>query len=702
MQYLPLPLENWVDVKDFNADCFINYPVLHRRKSSKRTTEKFDILDCCCAFDIESYNRDDLRQSIMYIWQFQIDYDVTVFGRTWEEFFEMLRDIVDHLPKKTTLVVFVHNLSYEFQFLKAFYDFDISEVFATDRRKVLYCTMYEKRIEFRCSYRLSNMSLKDFTRKYHVKHSKLTDFDYDVPRYWFSALTIEEIRYCQNDVLGLVEAVRALLVSEDETLLSVPLTSTGFIRKQLKKIVYENLGYNYAQPFFPSPELYKIMRRAFRGGDTHCNRYYVNDILYGLSSVDRSSSYPDVLCNGEFPIEPLKKVEMQIDREYLEKLIKVRNRAILMECTLTDVKLKNPFWGSPYISKDKSYNIIDGKVYNGRILSAKSLTCCLTEIDYLIIADTYNFEIEIKQWYKASKGKLPRCIVDFIIQQYKYKTELKGLAGEFNETLYMKSKNRLNGIYGLFATAPIKEAIEYLAEDRDFHYDMHTSEAELYEKCKKSYWLPYQFGVWTTALARMELYRGVCIASAKQGNLYDFSDYVYSDTDSVKYIGNVDFSEYNAEKIRNSTASGAYAVDAKGKTHYMGVYEVEADHTLEEFKSCGSKKYAYRIDGKLHVTIAGVDKKKGAAELEKRGGLEVLQDDFTFYEAGGLSARYNDFPEIGGINVNGYYVPITSNLYLYQSEYTVGTIQAYKDIITMSKLELDRIEKILYNDGVLK
>ena len=67
----------------------------------------------------------------------------------------------------------------------------------------------------------------------------------------------------------------------------------------------------------------------------------------------------------------------------------------------------------------------------------------------------------------------------------------------------------------------------------------------------------------------------MCIASAKQGNLYDFSDYVYSDTDSVKYIGNVDFSEYNAEKIRNSTASGAYAVDAKGKTHYMGVYEVE-------------------------------------------------------------------------------------------------------------------------------
>lgn len=702
MLYLPLPLESWVDVQDFQPErYFCNYGVIKRRKSDKRKVEKFDILDCCCAFDIESYNRDDIRQSIMYIWQFQIDTDLTVFGRTWQEFLDMLQRIIPALPERTTLPIYIHNASFEFQFIKGVYDFKPDEVFATERRKVLYFTMYEKRFEFRCSYRLSNMNLKDFTRKYKVKHQKLTDYDYDVPRYWFSDLTIEELRYCQNDVLGLVEAVRALLISENENLLSVPLTSTGFIRKQLKKIVFENLGYNYAKPFFPSPELYKIMRRAFRGGDTHCNRFYVNDLLHGISSVDRSSSYPDVLCNCEFPIEPLKLVEQKVNRAYIEKLIDVRNRAILMEVELTNVSLKNPFWGSPYLSKDKSYNIVGAKVYNGRILSAESLTCCITEIDYKIINETYNFVMDVKTWYKASKGKLPRCIIDFIIQQYKYKTELKGLTDEFNETLYMKSKNRLNGIYGLFATAPIREVIDYLAEDRDFHYNDDMSEDALFEQCRKSYWLPYQFGVWTTALARYELYRGVKIASAAQDDLTNFSDYVYSDTDSVKFIGDVDFSEYNAEKIRNSTESGAYATDAKGVTHYMGVYELEANHSYTEFKSCGSKKYGYVENGKLHVTIAGVDKKLGAKELASRGGLNELRDDFVFYDAGGLAARYNDFPDVGGLNVSGYYVPITSNLYLYQSEYTVGTIQAYKDIITMAKLEIDRIEKILYNNGVL-
>ena len=698
-----MPLEKWVDVQDFDpTPVFFKYPVIKRRKSKNRVVEKFDILDCICAFDIEAYNRDDIRQAIMYIWQFQIDTEITVFGRTWQEFLELLQKIIPALPEKTTLPVYIHNASYEFQYIKGVYDFAKDEVFATDRRKVLYFTMYEKRFEFRCSYRVSNMSLRDFTRKYHVKHEKLSDFDYDVPRYWFTGLTVEEMRYCQNDVLGLVEAIRALLISEKENLLTVPLTSTGFIRKQLKKIVFENLGYNYAQPFYPSPELYKMLRQAFRGGDTHCNRYYVNDILYGLSSVDRSSSYPEVLCNGEYPIEPFTKIEQKVSIEYIEKLITVRNRAILMEVELSNVKLKNRFWGSPYLTKDKSYNIVNPCVYNGRILSADALTCCITEIDYKIIKETYDFNIDVLSWYKAPKGKLPRCIVDFIIKQYKLKTELKGLDGEFNQTLYMKSKNRLNGIYGLFATAPIKETIEYLAEDRDFHYDMETTEEALFERCKKSYWLPYQFGVYTTALARFELYRGVKLASAKQDNLQDFSDYVYSDTDSVKYIGDVDFSEYNAEKIRQSSESGAFAADSKGMIHYMGVYEVESNHGYEAFKSCGSKKYAYIEKGTLHVTIAGVDKRKGAEELQAAGGLEVLEDGFTFQNAGGLAAKYNDFPDVGGININGYYVPITSNLYLFKSEYTLGTLQEYKDIIELSKIDIDRIDDILYNSGVLR
>lgn len=297
--YLPLPLENYIDVLDFDAGILHKYGVLKRRKTKKRKVVKPDILDCICAFDIETTNIVSIEQAVMYIWQFQIDTEVTVFGRTWSEFLWMMKEIATALPTNTELVVYIHNASFEFSFIKGIYDFAPDEVFATQRRKVLYFRMYDK-IEFRCSYRMSNLNLRDFTRKYKVKHMKLFDFDYDIPRYYFSSLSAEELRYCQNDVLGLVEAVRAVLISEHEDLISVPLTSTGFIRKQLKKIVFDTLGYEYAKPFFPSPELYTLMRRAFRGGDTHCNRYYVDDIIEDVNSVDRSSSYPDVLCNGFF------------------------------------------------------------------------------------------------------------------------------------------------------------------------------------------------------------------------------------------------------------------------------------------------------------------------------------------------------------------------------------------------------------------
>ena len=100
----------------------------------------------------------------------------------------------------------------------------------------------------------------------------------------------------------------------------------------------------------------------------------------------------------------------------------------------------------------------------------------------------------------------------------------------------------------------------------------------------------------------------------------------------------------------------------------------------------------------MHVTIAGVEKKKGAIELEKRGGLEALQDGFVFREAGGLAARYNDFPEVTEIEKDGEKIEITSNIYLYQSEYTVGTLEEYKRIIRMSHILFDKIIKEVYNE----
>ena len=419
-----------------------------------------------------------------------------------------------------------------------------------------------------------------------------------------------------------------------------------------------------------------------------CRRYY----------RERGKRRPFFQLSGRavqrfFPVTPLVKVEQIVDQEYIEKLIYKRQRALLMEVKLENVRLIDEMWGDLYLTKDKCDKIENGKYYNGRILSADSLVCYITEIDYMIIKEVYRFDFTLIQWYKASKGKIPQCIIDFIIQQYKYKTELKGLTGDFNETLYMKSKNRLNGIYGLFATAPVHEEYIYDKRDREFHYGESTDE-EKFAKAKTGYWLPYQFGIWCTALARYELYKGIKNVYKPYDN--ELTDFIYCDTDSVKYIGHADWTAYNAEKIRLSTESGAYATDAKGKTHYMGVYESEG--VYDRFKSCGAKKYAYEKNGRLSVTIAGVQKKEGSEELSQNGGLDALVNGFVFRNSGGLAATYNDVPQIDHIIVDGEVIPITANLYLSKSEYTVGDMELYKRILNLPKIVFDRLYKNWYNE----
>ena len=79
--------------------------------------------DLFCAFDIETTNDLKLNQAYMYIWQFQVD-DHTVIGRTWDEFNIFCSRIISRLKDNEFLMIYVHNLSFEFSFLKGIYSFD--------------------------------------------------------------------------------------------------------------------------------------------------------------------------------------------------------------------------------------------------------------------------------------------------------------------------------------------------------------------------------------------------------------------------------------------------------------------------------------------------------------------------------------------------------------------------------------------------
>ena len=330
-----------INVCDFTPDMLRRAVVKRPRGNNATKNPRIDLEDVC-AFDIETSRLPGTDDAFMYVWQFQIDERLTVMGRTWDEAMQLFGDIAGWIDSNNvSLVILVHNLSYEFQFLSGVYPFEPAEVFALDSRKVAKCTMFGKKLEFRCTYIHSNMSLSMYTEKMHVQHRKLDgdEYNYKVLRYPWTPLTSEELAYCQNDVLGLVEAYKAEMQRDHDTLSTIPMTSTGYVRRDCKRAMrlYSRASVKAAQP---DERSYAMLRAAFRGGDVHANRYFVGHILHDVKSADRSSSYPDVMCNGRFPISPFRQMR-ELSLNAVERYLN-NDRALLLTLHFTRIRLRDP------------------------------------------------------------------------------------------------------------------------------------------------------------------------------------------------------------------------------------------------------------------------------------------------------------------------------------------------------------------------
>ena len=659
--------------EQFPFEWLYEVPLVKRKQGNQKTRKRVKYKDIITAFDIETTRLIDIEQSVMYVWQWQFGDDYTVVGRTWEQFATFQRKISKILDD-SVLVIFVRNLSYEFQFLRGIYQFSPDEVFAIKSRKVLKCNMYGC-FEFRCSYIHSNMNLDTYTKKMGVKHKKLTGtFDYEKIRYPWTELSDDELAYCVHDVQGLVEAIKIEMEHDGDNLYTFPLTSTGYVRRDAKKAM-STVSISFVKNQLPDYEIYKMLREAFRGGNTHANRYYANYTLHNVHSADRSSSYPDVMCNCKFPISEFYRLG-DLPYKDVVKLIEKRNKALIMRVAITGIYLKRIDWGCPYLSISKCRHIENALEDNGRILSADYIETTLTDIDLRIVLQEYSFtDIRFFDVASSRYGYLPSPLISTICQYYHYKTELKNVPGQ--ELLYMKSKNKLNSLYGMCAQDPVKQSILFI--NNNFQEQNEEESKLLLENNKKAF-LAYQWGVWVTAWARYRLEEGIILAHGDIENP-DSPQFVYCDTDSVKYLGDIDLTAFNRQRILDSKRSGAYATDPAGITHYMGVYEKE--HDMCEFRTMGAKKYVYRENpqDKLVCTIAGVSKSLGGKELESHGGITAFQEGFTFEEAGGLEAVYNDDID-KVIDIDGHSLKITSNVVLRPSTYTLGLSADYKRLLT--------------------
>lgn len=660
----------------------VEHVTVGRVKHPASVKVKREYVDVVSAFDIETSRVPDTEESIMYVWQWAFESDVIV-GRTWEQFRDCVAVVKAAMPEKTWLVVFVHNLSYEFQFLSGVFNFGPDDVFAMQPRKVAKADMCGF-LEFRCSYIHSNLSLDAFLKEMRVDHKKLHDFDYSIFRLPDTPLTESEIAYAVHDVLGLAEAIRAEMRHDGDTLHTLPLTSTGYVRRDVKTAL-RNAGKSYHY-LAPSWEDYILLREAFRGGNTHANRFYTNLILTDVNSCDRSSSYPDVICNREFPMSPFCE-SLTSDEKTLRKLMDKHHRACLFRARFVNVELKDVLTGCPYLAHSKCRSVTGSIKDNGRILRAATLETTLTDVDFRIVERQYGWEkIEIFDLRYAQYKKLPQPIIDCCLDYYRKKTELKNIDGQ--EVLYAKSKRKLNAIYGMMATDPVRAEWKYCPQsDRQFVLSDARPEDQLL-RANKSAFLSYAWGVWVTAWARDALQRGIDLV----GN-----QFVYCDTDCVKYVGDIDFSAFNARCIADDMESGAHATDPSGVEHFMGVFEGE--ETAAQFVTMGAKKYAaIGQKGDLEITVAGVPKKAGSLELESKGGLTAFREGFVFSDCGKLAAVHND--HIGGdwdfVTENGRTWRVTKNTCLVPTTYELGLAGDYSLILGNPHFAIDIVRTLHY------
>ena len=701
-------MKKWKKKRIEDHDFIIEEVTLKKHRMTKKVSRCLDIF----TFDIEvtsafldgsgkvlsyvpgksvDYWNELTKLALPYIWQFSIN-DTVYYGREFRDFIKVL----DALPK-VELIIWIHNLPYEFMFLQNIITFD--DVFARAPHKPMKARCKEyPHIEFRCSYALMNMSLEKWGKELGV-YKKSGQLDYNKLRTPLTPakLTDEEMEYCEYDCLVLYAGIKDH-IREYGNVWNIPLTATGKVRIPVKKIVTNDQDYmNLMHRLVPAnADEYRLLKdHVFAGGYTHASRKYMDRIIEvdgktrKIAHCDIASSYPYSLCAYKYPSGRWaywgNRLPDPDTFDYRAYIIKLHFKG-----------LRSVSW-STYIQASHSNGT--GLIYdNGRILAADELRITVTEQDYITICNNYEWDmIESEGTWVCHKQYLPDIFIDFILDLYKGKTELKGVTEEQDPTApdrYKRYKGWINSCFGMACTAICQVDVEFNQDSPEQWHIGNLTPDIVNEKLMrlkrwfdKKYFLSYSWGCWCTAFSRRRLW--ACFEMVQNGNIMD-NDLLYADTDSLFYLDDPDkpysFDWFNEDADRRlkdmCMARGldyekTRPLDIKGKPHPLGYMEFEAD--CISFRTLGSKKYLEkREDGKLYMTVAGVN--KGAVNMLKsmedfHEGFEFDKDDPNMHK---LEHTYlTDMPEV--VYPDGYRSDFKYGINMRPTGYTLSKPNIIRD-----------------------
>lgn len=728
-------MHDMIPYKDFiKADKKDNFwqPRIFERKTKKQTKTYCDDIIC---FDIEVCNffvdplgkphsisdifalcNNDVNKidqcftdwkagALPYIWQCSIN-DWVVYGRELPEFKKLLKYIQKKVGDAETHI-WIHNISYEYQFLREILTF--TDKFFTEARKPLNLKM--DNIVFRCSYRLTNLSLQKWGQQIGVKKAA-GDLDYlklhtPDPESQYGKLTDAEMHYCEMDLRVMIAGIRNYL-KEYHHIKDIPMTQTGIPRRDIKKLGASVKGFTRKvasmQP--KNAEDWKVSRCAYAGGLTLCNPDHAGILLQchtpgeigyinvsndpdnpiAQRSIDRKSAYPAAMLE-KYPCSEWMKTNSApdwYDGNHHLCLLEFTNLRAKYDITPWSASKRIMISGAKYNPDGLSKN-------NGKIITCDRYAGYFLETDYRLLEMYYTWEDCIVHSHRvALSDYMDKHVIEYMLQRYAAKTLRKT---DKDPTVYILEKQKLNSIYGMAGTSLIHD--EIMEDGWEFH-TRHKTDEEIAKELKRlqdfdyNNVLPYIWGCYVTSWQRLALMSTM----ARIGNTpaEAIAKLSYTDTDSGKgsYTEadmriidsiNQEIIEWTEKRLKDQGIDPELArpKDKKGRPQNLGTWENDANYY--EIKYIRAKTYAYKMhkNDVVHITIAGVPKEAGVY-LQS---VDDLQEGLTFdfFNSHKNLCQYIDGDNPQVIMPDGYQVKNTCGCVIRPTSYTLSLDNEYRQLI---------------------
>lgn len=650
--------------------------VIRDSKKNIKTKKYDEYLIIGSGFDTESSRikvNDELETAYVYHWAFSFD-NYEIMGRSLDSFQEFFGYLLSIIPEGKKILCLVANLGFDYYFTKnRLVKYLVTKHFEKTAKNPLVVEVEEK-VVFREVIGLFGKSLQHIAEQFTKTQKAVGNLDYSEVILSKTPLKDEEIVYVTDDVKILAELGRYVFKNYFGKNRTLPLTAISELRMDVK----EEMGNNYFEikneimSWLPDDEddYYLFRNWLFKGGLCGTNSLLMNQHLKNIGHADFDSHYPAVMNHYLYPTGKALRVSPEKFMSEKKPYIAVIRFSQLRSKTTHSIL-------SLHKALDFDYSEINNRekyiIDNGRIWRANEVTFVVNDVEFMSIAQAYNFDVQstevIACWEFEKYGRLPYYLLNVLNRQYEKKNVLKA-QGKSGTLEYMFAKNKVNGIFGMTCTALYLD--EYEIDDTGEivpkRNEDGTKYKKDYDKAIKSVFLSPYWGMWITSYARSLLINFItkfpnCVIQYDTDSIFFRTDLSES-SKLVEYI-----EKYNKDCI----AFNNELFDNNPSFVKLGTFEVD-DYLLTDFKGLGSKRYMFRQFNpkkdkyEISTVVAGCRKGTIVDQFEFNTGLkaeENIDKVFDFFKDG-LKIDKQHSKKLSSTYISDYYG--ADSIYLYYKD----------------------------------